>query len=530
MQRVCFKRLLSNGVRQVEEEIRKRLKQLVDKHGSELCYNSRRLEAFLKDYCGEHKREINLLVMAAREGTARELLNTSGTKLEAWDFQRLVRKLCEDTGMSEDFARWAVESWALALGKELPSEQEKTPVSTQPLVESQLDTSPKRLDSVEETLPPTQSFGKTLGTSATGWRIVKLFSAVILAVWIFLAGSRALIRKAGELGELVRHNEAVQSYTQDFNEGPQDAMPQGKEDSLVDRDRRDEFVNPQGQTSETSSQDASAWHQKGARLTKLGRYEEAIKYYDRALEINPQYALAWYYKGATLARLRRHEEALQCYDQALEINPEYVSAWCYKGFSLARLGHHEEAIQCYDRALEINPQHASSWYNKGVSLAKLGRHDEAIQCYDQVIEINPKIGWAWYGKSLCLIELERYEEAVKCCDRTLEVNPQIDLAWYYKGVSLSKLNRYEEAIRCYDRVLKIKPRYASAWAGKGFNLSKLERHEEAIECYDKALEINPNLDWVWRSKAFSLTKLGRHNEARYCYKQAEKINQKENPN
>jgi len=116
----------------MNESVRKQLSQLIARYGPELCYNSRRLEALLKDYCGEYKREVNLLVIAAREGTARELLNTSGTKLEAWDFQRLVRKLCEDTGMSEDSARWAVESWALAFRDNPPGKQKQTSTLERP--------------------------------------------------------------------------------------------------------------------------------------------------------------------------------------------------------------------------------------------------------------------------------------------------------------------------------------------------------------------------------------------------------------
>jgi len=61
---------------------------------------------------------------------------------------------------------------------------------------------------------------------------------------------------------------------------------------------------------EINPQDAVAWYNEGTEMGKLGRWEEALKRYDRALEINPQGAEAWVGKGWTLGNLDRAEEAL----------------------------------------------------------------------------------------------------------------------------------------------------------------------------------------------------------------------------
>ena len=61
-------------------------------------------------------------------------------------------------------------------------------------------------------------------------------------------------------------------------------------------------------------------------------------------------------KGNALSALGRKEEAIACYDRALEIEPRYAHAWNNKGIALSALGRKEEAIACYDRALEIDPR------------------------------------------------------------------------------------------------------------------------------------------------------------------------------
>ena len=235
---------------------------------------------------------------------------------------------------------------------------------------------------------------------------------------------------------------------------------------------------------------ALEWNNKGTSLEKVGRYEEAIKCYDKALEVNPQQTETWFNKGNSLGSLGRFEEAIKCHDKALEINPQHPMGWNNKGVSLQDLGRFDEAIRCYEKALEINPRNVDAWSNKGVSLAGLGRFEEAIKCCEKALEINPQKVNAWINKGTSLRRLGRFDEAMKCHDRALEINPQNAGAQNNKGVSLVKLGRFDEAMKCYDKALEINPQNADAWYNKGNSLLKLSRYDEAIKCYNKALEIN----------------------------------------
>ena len=67
-------------------------------------------------------------------------------------------------------------------------------------------------------------------------------------------------------------------------------------------------------------------------LNNIGRYDEAIKAFDKTPKINRQNRLAWYYKGEALNnRGGRYDEAIKVFDKALEINPHDSAAWYYKG-------------------------------------------------------------------------------------------------------------------------------------------------------------------------------------------------------
>ena len=134
---------------------------------------------------------------------------------------------------------------------------------------------------------------------------------------------------------------------------------------------------------------AAFWNNKGCSLAALGRHQEAISCYDRALALDPRDAAAWSNKGRSLAALGRREEAIRCYDRALELDPRNVPAWNNKGVSLNALGRHEEAIGCFDRALELEPRDADAWFSRAFAEEEVGRSADAISSYRKFIEVAP---------------------------------------------------------------------------------------------------------------------------------------------
>src|SRR5690606_27747880 len=91
-------------------------RQLIRHHGPALCADSKRVEAFLQDLCGQYYREIFVLVHAQEQGVPEELLSAGSLAGEQALWQRLSRRLQERLALTAEAAHWAVESWALALG------------------------------------------------------------------------------------------------------------------------------------------------------------------------------------------------------------------------------------------------------------------------------------------------------------------------------------------------------------------------------------------------------------------------------
>ncbi|PKL76105.1 MAG: hypothetical protein CVV27_12000 [Candidatus Melainabacteria bacterium HGW-Melainabacteria-1] len=76
--------------------------------------DSRRLGAILRDFfAGQHKPDLNILLLALEKGVPADLARAN---LPALEVSRSTARLSREFGMQEQRARWAVEAWAVALG------------------------------------------------------------------------------------------------------------------------------------------------------------------------------------------------------------------------------------------------------------------------------------------------------------------------------------------------------------------------------------------------------------------------------
>jgi hypothetical protein len=95
---------------------RQQLVTIIAKHGHTLCQDPARCEALLRESCDESLPEVSLLVNALKEQVPLELLSSPNNVPRRILQARLVRRLEENFCLKKDAARWAVDSWALALG------------------------------------------------------------------------------------------------------------------------------------------------------------------------------------------------------------------------------------------------------------------------------------------------------------------------------------------------------------------------------------------------------------------------------
>lgn len=119
----------------MNEVPRQKLREIIVKYGKSVCDDRERCKGLLKDYCGDYKLEVNVLMAVLEEQVVDDLLHTSAQVPTEIHLSRLAKRIQDNRAVKEDAARWGVESWALALGITVPAERKsevKPPIRTVP--------------------------------------------------------------------------------------------------------------------------------------------------------------------------------------------------------------------------------------------------------------------------------------------------------------------------------------------------------------------------------------------------------------
>jgi choice-of-anchor C domain-containing protein len=102
---------------------RKKLIEIIAKHGTGIVCDPAKVKGLLLDYCasstssqgGNFQKEIHLLALALAQNIPQDLLTVSQNEPAEFKRTRLKKRLT-DLAIEEPAAKWAVESWAEALG------------------------------------------------------------------------------------------------------------------------------------------------------------------------------------------------------------------------------------------------------------------------------------------------------------------------------------------------------------------------------------------------------------------------------
>lgn len=164
------------------------------------------------------------------------------------------------------------------------------------------------------------------------------------------------------------------------------------------------------------------WYNKGEKLRKSERYEDAIAAYNQAIKIQPKYYEAWYAKASLLYQLQRYEEALVAYEKIIQFQPEEAHAWFVRGWILGELQRYDQAIASYNKAIEIDDNLEEAWFYRGKTLEKWKRYEDAIASYDKAIQIQVDYSDAWYNKACCYAAQGNVPQAIESLQKAINLD------------------------------------------------------------------------------------------------------------
>ncbi|MFN7134147.1 MAG: tetratricopeptide repeat protein, partial [Myxococcales bacterium] len=142
-------------------------------------------------------------------------------------------------------------------------------------------------------------------------------------------------------------------------------------------------------------QKLQALYAEGEAAIQEGQFEEAVEKFSEGLAIDDnfrqRYISMYAQRAFALHNLGRLDEAIADYSKAIEMEPEINQAQYYfqRGICWMSLGGQDErAIADFGSAMNLHPDHPGPYHLRGKLLFVHGRYAEAIADFDAALAIQ----------------------------------------------------------------------------------------------------------------------------------------------
>lgn len=166
----------------------------------------------------------------------------------------------------------------------------------------------------------------------------------------------------------------------------------------------------------------------GFAYKKLGKHEEAIEFYKKAISFQPNEANGHFGLGIIYFELEQYTEAIEYFKETVRLRSDDFEAYFRLGYTYGKLNLYQEAIEAYNQAITLKPDHAFAHNNTGAMLATMGRYDEALKAYKEAIRHDPddaiahsNLGFTYLKLNDKVTALEQYK-ILKKLDEKMAAN------------------------------------------------------------------------------------------------------------
>ena len=266
---------------------------------------------------------------------------------------------------------------------------------------------------------------------------------------------------------------------------------------------------------------------RSIQLKDAGRFEEALAELDGAIRDGVELARAHYQRALTLDAMGRTDDAIAAYQKAIELRPDYLKALVnLAGIYMARqdaasagkllavaaplagdadpvfltnramyhrmIGDARGAIRDAKRAVEVAPAIAGTWVELGQCLLLDPRGaKESIAASRRALELDPKHARAAHNLAATLDKTGEHAAALPYAEQAHAAEPDDMTYTQTRACVLLHLDRAPDAMPLLERVERERPDHFEAQYNLACGLAKTGQTERAIEHVRRAIELVP---------------------------------------
>jgi tetratricopeptide (TPR) repeat protein len=231
----------------------------------------------------------------------------------------------------------------------------------------------------------------------------------------------------------------------------------------------------------------------GVALQKLGRNDEAITQFTKAIAVNPKDTQALMNRVVAYQAKKDWANVIKDSTAALAIKSDLSDAVIARADANLQLKAYPAAVTDYKQYLTLKPKDAYALSNLGAAAFQSKDYATASQAFTDYISVaDPKEkSKALQSRGVIYFQQEKYDEAIKDMTDYLATSPGDAQALLTRGAAYAKKKDFEKAAADFEASYTAKPDFDTATQGALSYTSfgdqfKDSNSEKAAGLYDKA--------------------------------------------
>lgn len=259
----------------------------------------------------------------------------------------------------------------------------------------------------------------------------------------------------------------------------------------------------------------------GTAYRGLGRHDEAITEFARAVAIEPTSPDALHGLAVTYEQMGNIEDAEQAHRQAIEALPNHWAGYSWLGAFYVSQSRYAEAAEMYERVVELTPNSYMGYSNLGVAYVYQERWSEALAAMERSVDIKPSVNGFSNLASLYFFQERRYFAAARLYEDALELDEGNYLIWgnlgdarFFGPAEQSQaVIAYERALSLAEELRRTTPQDATLLGDMALYNAMLGRDTPALALIANALDLAPDDPVLHVQAAQTFQQLGRTDDA-----------------
>lgn len=210
---------------------------------------------------------------------------------------------------------------------------------------------------------------------------------------------------------------------------------------------------------------------------KSYRYADAQRLLNTAITQGKDNADVHFWQGRVFSGLGKTDEAVSAYSKAVNRDGSYAQAYLFRAAAFKDMEDYPAALEDFSKLIELQPE--ASYYNRrGLVYEEMGQFRQAAEDYSRAIELNPKWAIPYNNRGFAKMHLKDWNGAKEDLETAIKLDgtaptPYINLAGVYWLSKKDRKNAYQNV----DKALRLNFRNIESlfdedqkgWMFKGLN-------------------------------------------------------------